>query len=126
VGQEEKPERRSWDTEAERERKQAYRERQRAEARALMGVLDLVREARAGRIELTTVEEQRVRDHFGYAASETRTLAQRDAVARRMVASGPQGPLSKTAFPHVQGRDPESSWTLVPTAEKLAKLHPKP
>ena len=33
--------------------------------------------------------------------------------------------LDRVAFPHVQGRDPESSWTLRPTPEKLARLHPK-
>jgi len=43
----------------------------------------LIAHGRAGG-QLTAAEEQRIRDHFGYASSETRTLAERDAAAQRI------------------------------------------
>jgi len=133
VGQDEHS-KRVWDTDAERKRKRAYRERKRAEALGEPGepgdpeqelkrsVDELIAFGRSGG-ELTAEEEQAIRDHFGYAASETRTLAQRDEAARKMVAGGPKS-LSLTAFPYQQG-NPLSKWSLVPSPEKLAGLHSK-
>src|SRR5262249_21221179 len=95
--------------------------------------------ARVGLIELTEAEEQFIRDDAGYAVSETRTLAERDEAARRMVAANPLpapgstvtrvdehgqeveepvGPagLSLVAFPVQTPGD------LTPTPEQLAKL----
>ena len=105
---------RQYETRAEQQ--QAYRERQRereAESRVHWSIANLMAAARAGRLTLTDAEEQRIRDEAGYSQSERRTLAERDAAARRMV-ENMQGGLSKTAFPHVRGRDPESSWSLAP------------
>lgn len=46
---------------------------------------ELIAKGRAGGV-LSDAEEQRIRDHFGYTASETRTLAERDATASRITA----------------------------------------
>jgi hypothetical protein len=45
----------------------------------------LVEQARAGKLRLSGEDEQRIRKFFGYADSETRTLAERDAAAARML-----------------------------------------
>jgi hypothetical protein len=42
--------------------------------------------------------EQAIRDHFGYAASETRTQAERDAAAVRMMAKAPLTPEADEAI----------------------------
>jgi hypothetical protein len=100
----------------------------------------LIAAARRGEIVLSEREEQAVRNHFGYARSETRTLLERDAVAKRITGSSdrlvelpkvvvryrmdgtpveePVGPagLSLVAFPVQREGD------LAPTAEQLAKL----
>jgi hypothetical protein len=55
-----------YETDAERQR--AYRERQREQE-------ELAAE----------LEEQAIRDFYGYSASETRTKAERDQAARRML-----------------------------------------
>lgn len=53
---------------------------------------------------LSEWEEQRIQDHFGYARSETRTLAERDAAAAKMTAGGTQR-LCGPAFPVTRVRD---------------------
>jgi hypothetical protein len=62
---------RRYETDADRQA--AYRERQREEQDLDPGM------------PLTPEEEQEIRDFYGYAASETRTKAERDAIARRIV-----------------------------------------
>jgi hypothetical protein len=89
--------------------------------------------ARMREIVLTEREEQKIRNHYGYASSEKRTLLERDAVAARIKAKpsantrfdengtpveepvGPAG-LSTVAFPTQTRGD------LAPTAEERAKL----
>lgn len=103
---------RKWNSNAER--MQANRAFQRSQ----LSVEQLVAKARAGQIELTASEEQRIRDFWGYAPSEHRTLAERDRAAARMVASiGGLKPLHPVAFPHVEGRDDPDSWSLAPRPE---------
>jgi len=53
-------------------------------SRDSLTVPQLVAAARVGQITLTDQEEQIVRDFFGYAASESRSLAERDRVANRI------------------------------------------
>lgn len=104
---------RKWDSDAERMAAKRRREDElAAAARAHWSAADLTRAARAGRVTLTPAEEQRIRDEMGYALSETRTLAERDAAAARMVESIGSRPFSRTAFPHVVGRDDPGSWSL--------------
>jgi len=136
------------------ERQAAYRERKRnsEQAEDVTGVTPegedvtfkrpatlrgLMASARAGTIELTEREEEQIRRHFGYAASEKRTYLEREQAARRMVevtvdASGtvtrftvdgvpveePVGPagLSLVAFPNQTPGD------LTPTEEERVKL----
>src|SRR5215472_3982636 len=98
---------------------------------------ELIQAARAGQVELTEAEEQFIRDFLGYAGSEKRTLAERDAAAKRMVQQlpavgrtvtrtdelgreveetvGPAG-LSLKAFPTQTPHD------LRPSGEQLKKL----
>ncbi len=102
VGQSEE-ERRAWDTERERERKRLYRERKKAEvvdpdlpevdvsgapealgSRPLAALLKL-----APADALSESEEQALRDHFGYAQSETRTRAEREKAASGMLGKTP-------------------------------------
>jgi len=94
-------------------------------------VEELIAGARSGRIELSDDDEQAIRDHFGYAKSEKRTLQERDEAALSMVAGAvrmtrvgangveePTGPagLSLVAFPNQVPGD------LTPTPEERAKL----
>ena len=66
---------------------------------------------------LTPVEEQQIRDELGYAKSETRTKAERDAAAKRMVERmGGLKPLDPRAFP-ARPND------LIPSPQKLDRLH---
>jgi len=153
VGQDEQEAKRQW----ERERKAAYRERKRAEINAdqqARGVqapkrrdLDesgrpntlrgLMSAAREGTLTLTEREEQQIRNHFGFSASEKRTYLERCAAAARirrdLPAPGstvtridadgqeveePVGPagLSLVAFPVQREGD------LAPTPEQRSKL----
>lgn len=67
---------RKWDTDAERERKREQRLKQRlAEKDRGKPWEGLVGEER----------EQAIRDHFGYSRTETRTQAERDEAARKMM-----------------------------------------
>lgn len=59
--------------------------------------------------------EQAIRDFFGYAASETRSKAERDAVARRIMARSQKGTGSLPGFPSRPN-------DLAPSSEALAKL----
>jgi len=145
------PQERKHDSAADRQR--AYRERKRNEQAAASvtpsddsaaGPVtrptqphELIQAARAGQVELTEAEEQFIRDFLGYAGSEKRTLAERDAAAKRMVQQlpavgrtvtrtdelgreveetvGPAG-LSLKAFPTQTPHD------LRPSGEQLKKL----
>lgn len=49
-------------------------------------VPDLCIKARAGELELSEADEQRIRDFWGYLPSERRTLAERDTVTQRILA----------------------------------------
>jgi hypothetical protein len=87
-----------WDKDRERERKAAYRARKRAEVESSAkperpsweaepvveerqeAVKELVIES-----ALSEVEEQAIRDRFDYTSSETRSKAERDAAAERML-----------------------------------------
>jgi len=51
----------------------------------------LVAAAKAGRV-LSDSEEQRIRDYWGYAPSETRTWAEREQAAQRIMANLPEEP----------------------------------
>jgi hypothetical protein len=69
------------------EQQRAYRER-----KALLEqsdvpeqVSDPALEALVGQEVLSEAQEQAIRDSWGYSASETRTKAERDAAAKRMV-----------------------------------------
>ena len=156
MGQDEDEARREW----ERERKRAYRERKRAEINAEQKKLNvqaprqrgldvdgrpatlrgLMSAAKEGTIVLTAREEEQIRRHFGYAASEKRTFLEREAEAVRMrekigprstpgstvtrytldgePVEEPVGPagLSLVAFPNQREGD------LTPTEEERAKL----
>jgi len=144
----------------ERERKAAYRERKRAEIQAEQAergvqapkrrdlgedgrpntLRGLMSAAKEGTVTLTEREEEQIRRHFGFAASEKRTFLEREAAAQRIrekigprPAPGstvtrytpdgtpveePVGPagLSLVAFPVQEEGD------LAPTQEERAKL----
>jgi hypothetical protein len=85
VGQEEQS-KRVWDKEREAERKRTYRERQAAE-----------RAAAAER------EEQAIRDFWGYTESETRSKAERDRAASRMLRGRPASTLDSYVKEAVEG-----------------------
>jgi len=76
----------------------------------------LMRAARAGTVELTEFEEQQIRNHFGFAASEKRTYLERCEVAERISERLGPAELDPTAFPTQTPGD------LTPSEEQLAKL----
>lgn len=84
--------------------------------RSDLDVPQLVALARADKLKLTPDEEQRIRDHFGYAPSELRTLKTRDAVAEKIRAQDDGRGLSLTAFPT------QTPGLLTPSPSALKKL----
>ncbi len=87
---------RVWDADKERERKAAQREKK-----------------ASGEAAEREQEEQALRDHYGYNASETRTRAERQAAADRIMAKAGATPMTEQQRAERRDREAELGARLV-------------